>query len=76
MTSTRPNDTAFPLKNEPNCNDYEGLTKREYFAGLALQGILAACSHDPEVGGQPHEFAEYAVECAERLINALNQVSP
>jgi hypothetical protein len=39
------NDAAFPgEKNirygQPNdCN--EGLTKREYFAGLAMQGILA-----------------------------------
>ncbi len=44
-----------------------GLTKREYFAIIALQGLLAHNGHNfskPAV--------EYAVERADDLINALN----
>ena len=38
MTNIDITDTVFPIPNE---GVYEqGLTKREYFAGLALQGLL------------------------------------
>ena len=41
-----------------------GLTKREYFAGLALQAIITS--------GLNHKFtAELAVEYADELIKAL-----
>jgi len=33
--------TAFPLSDNAFSNEYMGLTKREYFAGLAMQGILS-----------------------------------
>lgn len=68
-------DPAFPTDDyfdEKITNTLPGLTKREYFASLALQGILSAgdAESDP-----PHILAEYAVECAERLIDALNKQS-
>lgn len=46
---TNPNDSAFNSNAKVEYNDYTktqyrentGLTKREYFAGLAMQGILS-----------------------------------
>ena len=53
---------------------YAGLTKREYFAAKALQGLLA----NPNVEGQKPALsqatiAERAVGCADALIDALNE---
>ena len=47
---------------------FAGLTKREYFAGLAMQGILA----NPNNDGNPKYAAKHSVECSEELIKALN----
>lgn len=35
------NDFAFPVPNDASVNGDTGLTKREWFAGMALQGLLA-----------------------------------
>jgi len=49
------------------CVSY-GMTKREYFAVHALQGVLMA------TGGRPYrDPAEFAVFVADRLIWQLNQ---
>lgn len=45
-----------------------GLSKREYFAGLALQGIMASAVQDT-----PENIAEGAVRMANELIKALNR---
>jgi hypothetical protein len=46
---------------------YEGLTKREYFAAVIMQGLIAG-------GGRiPKAIAEDAVRCADTLINELNK---
>lgn len=50
---------------------YGGLTKREYFAAMALQGIVAAVA-DNEEGYNFHAEARNAVHLAESLIVALN----
>lgn len=68
MTSIYPNDTAFPLKNEPNSDDYLGLSKREYFAVMAMQALLATNAFN----GAPKSIAKYAIEYADHLIDALN----
>ena len=44
-----------------------GLTKREYFAGLAMQGMLA----DTRLSGPHHECGEQAVKFADALLEAL-----
>ena len=47
-----------------------GLTKREYFAAVALQGILA----NPEsYSSAPTQIAKYAVDQADLLIDELNK---
>jgi len=64
---TDPNDTAFPLL------DYgTGLTKREWFAGMAMQGFAAdPKSNDWSVGSN----MDAAVIWADALIAALNKES-
>ena len=44
-----------------------GLTKREYFAAIALQGMIAS-----EMNGSYGEFARRSIECADALIAELN----
>lgn len=65
--TTRADAQAFP-DNDGIC----GLTKREYFAALAMQGILA---RGPFQGQDPaDEFvAKWSVDSADALIDALNK---
>lgn len=63
---TNPNEPAFPLP-EGKCN---GLSKREYFAALAMQGILANPSNDHM---KRSIFPEAAVAFADLLIAELNK---
>lgn len=46
----------------------KGLTIREHFAGLAMQGIVAA-----QESTDPPKVAEFALQYADALIAALNQ---
>jgi hypothetical protein len=55
-------DEAFPCS---------GLTKREYFAAAALQGLLAAGPHDCTY----QQLAEDAVVCAGALVNILQRTA-
>ena len=47
----------------------DGLTKREYFAAMAMQGLLS----DPELTAKPEVFAHEAVRHADALIVELNK---
>jgi len=47
-----------------------GLTKREHFAGLAMQGSLSA---DPDDELSPEQTAKFAVRCADALISELGK---
>lgn len=49
----------------------KGLTKREYFAALALQGLIA----HPSVVGDFEGLSKYAVKYADALIKALNETN-
>ena len=46
----------------------EGLTKREYFAALAMQGFLSCNAHD-----SIEDDVKYSVKCADALIEELNK---
>lgn len=61
-----PTSPAFPHSDAPA----PGLSKREYFAAAALQGMLAS---DRAFIGRPAELAEIAVELADALISDLNK---
>jgi hypothetical protein len=70
---TNANDSAFarPLgevtnPGEPAISDEsEGLTKREYFAAMAMQGLIAWPTGTQDIAAE-------AVEHADALIKALN----
>lgn len=49
----------------------DGLTKREYFAAMAMQGICANSSL-AEISSY-NSFAEWSVKQADALIEALNK---
>jgi len=69
MNKTRPHDQAFP--SDVGGVPVEGLTKREWFAGMALSGLLAT-----EAWGDAcnkHMVSEWAVSHADSLMEALNE---
>ena len=69
------NELAFPFIEEANCPDSVnfGLTKREYFAGLALQGMVSAESENFQFAHTAEEVAKQAVEYSDALLRALGE---
>jgi len=66
---TKPNDPAFPV-SPADYSAKHGLTKREYFAAMAMQGICANSSLAER--SSYNSFAEWSVQQADALIEALN----
>lgn len=64
---TKHRSGAFPYQDK-NGSSSGGLNKREYIAAIAMQGLLASGSKSSE------SIALQAVECADALIKALNEV--
>lgn len=73
MNKTDRNDSAYlgvyKTKNGLNRN-CPGLTKREYFAALALQSMIAG-SQGLQITAK--QFGDNSVELADSLIQALNK---
>jgi hypothetical protein len=66
------NEHGFPTDAdhaEVNSAECMGLTKREYFAGLAMQGLLASGPHDCDLRGIAYD----AVCAADALLKALEE---
>lgn len=60
-------ESAFPV---PHSHHESGLSKREYFAGLAMQVIFGS----PRYTGNSDDLCvEYAVRIADKLILQLNR---
>ncbi len=75
---TNPNDPAFSpdYRNPNNLNEqHEGLTKREYFAAMAMSGISFwdASVNDPDQAGRVENLARACVAFADELIEELNK---
>lgn len=70
---TNPNDQAVGF-NGPHLIVY-GLTKREYFAAMAMQGVMFwdATVNEPDKTGKIEELAKNAIEMADALIAELNK---
>lgn len=62
-------ETAFPIVRDGYI-EQTGLSKREYFAGLAMQGVSAA---GMERGYSGDTIAEFSVKCADALLKALDR---
>lgn len=69
---TDKDDSAFPIvTNSESClYDAYGLTKREYFSAIALQGLLSNPSIDFV---EPEQLAHDAILYAAALIKELNK---
>lgn len=71
---TEPNDPATGYSANEGSHSYPGLTKRERFAAMAMQGMLANnwigySDKEPEC----EELGRIAVNFADALIAALNK---
>ena len=65
-------DAAFPqlyILNNKEASGVKGLTKREYFAALAMQGLVT----QPSITVSYSEYAKHAVAAADALIAELNK---
>lgn len=60
-------DAVFPIIIEETCG--QGLTKRELFAAMAMQGLFSCGRY----GSSPEGLSQYAVSIADALINELNK---
>ncbi len=68
------NESAYPfsIEIESGCTyNYYGLTKRELFAAMAMQGLFSCGEH--RYGSSPEGLSQYAVSIADALINELNK---
>ena len=65
---TKAKNPAFPLISDEGYVINAGLTKREYFALMALQGMLAKYGSDYQVNN-----AKEAIYWADALIEELNK---
>ena len=75
-TSIKISDTEFFEYNLPNKErQYSGLTKREHYAGLAMQGMLAnpngVMNENSHWMRSPEQFAKMAIMCADELLKQL-----
>jgi len=78
---TKAKDLINPTYSQSGVELNKGLTKREYFAAMAMQGLCATFSGSPNAERQAEKvgktlsetMAIYAVDVADALINALNE---
>lgn len=74
--STKPNAAAYPrIAVTPygtRIEDQPGLTKREYFAAMAMQGLISA-AHLYDSVRDDKSCAIMAVKMADALMEALNK---
>jgi hypothetical protein len=67
---THPDDVAFPADSDSIMGNPRGLTKREYFASMALQSVLGRRT---EIDADLRADCERAVEATDMMIEILNQ---
>jgi hypothetical protein len=60
---------AFTLQDDYSENAY-GLTKREYFAAKAMQGL---CANPEQIMETPEEIAELSIKFADELLKQLDK---
>lgn len=72
--TTEPNRTIYPVKMDAHYSEF-GLTKREYFAAMAMQRLVAHGSTKDEVDIK-YMITDRAVKIADELIKSLNQQQP
>lgn len=71
---SNPNIPAFPVESGAYSYD-TGLSKREYIAALAMQGLLSNLADIRKEGFKDHEIEEFAVMRADALLQRLEEVT-
>lgn len=70
-------DSSFRAHKQGDPTQYniptEGLTKREYFAAMAMQGLCSAHNAEGEWSTGPKNTAIFAVEYADALLAELEK---
>ena len=71
----QPNDPAFPKPawSEAEGTWFEGLTKREYFAAMAMGAAMQYASGDGRYKMKAEDFAKSAIAYADALIKELSK---
>jgi hypothetical protein len=73
--ATRPAFPGYTLRENPSgakiYDSHIGLTKREYFAGLALQGLLS----QNEIPGSVEQICIWAANYADTLLHHLAETT-
>lgn len=72
MSSNQGDNTAFPAGEDVGYFK-TGLTKREWFAGMALQGLSSLTFSNLVKNINSQDAAKKAVELADALINELSK---
>lgn len=76
MNTNNSNVPIYPIPHPSSEYDYFGLTKREYFAAMAMQGLLAANQPMPiteSMDGYLKTLSVTSVLAADALIAELNK---
>lgn len=71
MENSNKSAFSYGFANEQDYHHEQGLTKREYFAGLAMQGLCANYLRENVTGWNISTYAKEAVAIADELIKQL-----
>jgi hypothetical protein len=73
MTNENGTFPAHPVSRDVYSHNSIGLTKREYFAAMAMQGILSSRGTQEALNKDRITWESYAVEKADNLLNELDK---
>lgn len=71
----QPTDNIYPLYNREAPEQWtvtHGMTLREHFASMAMQGLVAHYGYGEAPASSTGEIAQWAVKLADSLIQELN----
>jgi hypothetical protein len=70
------NDNIYPLYKRDSPEQWtvtNGITKREHFAVMAMQGLIAHYGYGEAPVANAQEISQWAIQLADALIHELNQ---
>ena len=70
MTTKHTGGTAFPVPNDANVNDQEGMTLRDYFAAKAMQAVPMQRGHLYDIPECYARVAQHAYKMADAMLEA------
>jgi len=72
MENSQQSAFGYGYANEQSYQEVTGLTKREYFAGLAMQGWIACQTNDFK--GKKQDCIKRSIEWADELLKQLESL--